>query len=125
MKTTILSKTLIILLLMPGLLLASVDNDKTAKHKKEKIIKKSFKVNGNAQLKVDNSYGNLNIVTWSENRIEIEVTITVEGSNEDKVSKKLNEIDIEFEASSNMVSAETIFNKNKSKSWWNWGSNGS
>lgn len=125
MKTTILSKTLIILLLMPGLLLASVDNDKTAKHKKEKTIKKSFKVNGNAQLKVDNSYGNLNIVTWSENRIEIEVTITVEGSNEDKVSKKFNEIDIEFEASSNMVSAETIFNKNKSKSWWNWGSNGS
>ncbi len=123
MKTTIISKSLIILLLLPTLLLASVDPDKTAKHKKEKTIKKSFNVNSNAELKVDNSYGNLDIVTWNENRIEIEVTIMVEGSNEEKVIKKLDEITVEFDASSNMVSAKTIFNKNKSKSWWNWSGN--
>lgn len=124
MKATILSKALIILLLMPTLILASVNPNDTAKHKKEKTIKKSFNVNSNAELKVDNSYGNLNIVTWNENRIEIEVTITVEGGNEEKVIKKLDEITVDFEANSNRVSAETIFNKNKSKSWWNWGSNG-
>ncbi|WP_250432341.1 hypothetical protein [Hanstruepera flava] len=124
MKTTILSKTLIVLLLMPTLIIASVNPNKVAKHKKEKTITKSFNVNSYAELKVDNSYGNLNIVTWNENRIDIEVTITVEGSNEDKVIKKLDEITVDFDASSNQVYAKTIFNKNKSKSWWNWGSNG-
>jgi hypothetical protein len=127
MKTIIQSKTFILLLLVPTLIFASVDPDKTAKHKKEKTINKSFNVNSNAELKVDNSYGNLDIVTWNENRIDIEVTITVEGSNEEKVDKRLDEITVEFDASSNMVSAKTIFNKNKSKSWWNWsgGSNSS
>jgi hypothetical protein len=109
---------------MPALIFASINPNDTAKHKKEKTIKKSFNVNANAELKVDNSYGNLDIITWSENRIEIEVTITVEGGNEEKVMKKLDEITVDFDSSSNMVSAKTVFNKNKSKSWWNW-SNGS
>ena len=124
MRTTILFKITLILLLMPTLIFASINPNDTAKHKKEKTIKKSFNVNANAELKVDNSYGNLDIITWNENRIEIEVTITVEGGNEEKVMKKLDEITVDFDSSSNMVSAKTIFNKNKSKSWWNW-SNGS
>ena len=123
MKTTILSKTLIILLLVPAFILASVNPDPIGKHTKEKKIKKSFNVNAQAELKVDNSYGNLDIVTWNENRIEIEVTITVDGSNEEGVQKKLDDITVNFEANSNMVSAKTIFNKNKSKSWWNWSGN--
>lgn len=122
MKTTILSKTLFLLLLIPTVILASTNPNSVAKHKKEKTIKKSFNVNANAELKIDNSYGNLDIVTWNENRIEMEITITVEGNNEDKVLKKLDEITVDFESSSNMVSAKTIFNKNKSKSWWNWNS---
>ncbi len=122
MKTTILSKALLLLLLLPTFILASTDPIGIAKHKKEKTIKKSFNVNASAELKVDNSYGNLDIVTWNENRIEIEVTITVEGGNEDNVMKKLDEITVDFESNSNMVSAKTIFNKNKSKSWWNWNS---
>ncbi|PNQ72318.1 hypothetical protein C1T31_12265 [Hanstruepera neustonica] len=122
MKTTILSKTLFLFLLLPAFMLASNNPVGVAKHEKSKTIKKSFNVNANAELKVDNSYGNLDIVTWNENRIEIEVTITVEGGNEEKVLKKLDEITVEFESSSNMVSAKTVFNKNKSKSWWNWNS---
>ena len=122
MKTTILSKTLFLFLLMPVFMLASTTPTHVAKHKREKTIKKSFNVSANAELKIDNSYGNLNIVTWNENRIDIEVTITVEGGNEEKVTKKLDDITVDFESSSSMVSAKTIFNKNKSKSWWNWNS---
>lgn len=125
MKTTILSKTLFLFLLLPTILLASTNPEKVGKHEKTKTIKKSFNVNVNAELKVDNSYGNLDIVTWNENRIDIEVIITVEGDNEEKVMKKLDEITVDFESSSNMVSAKTIFNKNKSKSWWNWNSGNS
>lgn len=122
MRTTIQSRILIFLLLIPFGTFALSNPITEDKHKKEKIIKKSFEVNANAELQVDNSYGNLDIVTWNQNRIEFEITISVEGSNEDKVNKKLDEITVDFESSQNLVAAQTIFNKNKSKSWWNWNS---
>ncbi|MCX7548312.1 hypothetical protein OS188_10150 [Xanthomarina sp. F1114] len=91
------------------------------KHTKEKVIKKSFNVASNATLKIDNSYGNLDIVSWNEDRIEIVVTITTKGNDEEKVQRKLDDIYVDFYGSSNLVSAKTIFNKSRSNSWWSWG----
>ncbi|MBT8273940.1 MAG: hypothetical protein KJO77_09045 [Bacteroidia bacterium] len=122
MKTALLYKICLALLIMPLTLLANDQNWK-GKHTKEKTIHKEFDVNSSATLRVDNSYGNLDITTWNENRIVIDVTITTNGNDEEKVQKKLDDIDVEFSASSNEVSAETIFNKRKSRSWWNWGNN--
>lgn len=56
------------------------------------------------------------MTTWNENRIVIEVHIKTNGNNEEKVQKKLDEIDVDFEVSNAMVAAKTIF----SKSRWNW-----
>lgn len=95
-------------------------NNWKGKYTKNKMINKEFNVNGDATLKIDNSYGNLDIVTWEENRIAIQISITTNGNNEEKVQKKLDEITVSFDASPNMVSAKTIFNKNKSNSWWSW-----
>lgn len=95
----------------------------TGKYTKEKVINKEFAVNSDALLKVSNSYGNLNITSWSENRVLIEVHIKTNGNNEEKVIEKLNEIDVLFEASSSMVSAKTIFDKERSSWGWSWGNN--
>ncbi len=122
MKTILFKYTAIILLVFPVLLLAN--NGKTkGKYTKQKTIKKEYSVNSDALLKVNNSYGNLNITSWNENRILIEVHIKTNGNSEEKVQKKLDEITVDFEASSNMVSARTIFNKGKSNWGWNWGRN--
>jgi hypothetical protein len=91
------------------------------KHTKEKTIKKEYKVSYDAILKIDNSYGNLNISSWDQDRVTIEVHIKTTGDNEDKVQRKLDEITVDFEANSGMVSATTIFNKNKNSWGWNWG----
>lgn len=91
------------------------------KYTKEKTIKKEFEVNANALMSIDNSYGNLNITSWNENRIMIEVRIKTNGNNEDKVQKKLDEISVNFEAGRDMVSAKTIFNQNNNNWNWNWG----
>ena len=91
------------------------------RHTKEKTIKKEYTVNKEALLKINSSYGNINIITYSGNTISIEVKIKTNGNDLDKVEEKLNNISVDFEASSNLVSAKTIFNKNKSNSWWNWG----
>ncbi len=123
MKRAIQYKTLLILFFLPLMMVANNDNGGKGKYKKEKTIKKDFNVNSNAQLKVNNSYGNLDVVTWNENRIEFEITIITSGNDEEKVQKKLDEITVDFDSSMDMVSAKTIFNKNKSKSWWKWNNN--
>ncbi len=120
MNLKIQFKLAFMLLLMPAILLAT--NGIDAKTTKEKNIKKSFDVSANSTLKVKNSYGNLDIVTWNENRIVFDITIKVTGSNTEKVQDKLNEINVEFSNSENIVSAITKFS-NKKKSWWSWNSN--
>jgi hypothetical protein len=74
-------------------------------------------------LKVSNSYGNLSLTSWNENRVVIEVHIKTNGNNEEKVQKKLDDIQVNFEANSSMVSARTVFNKDKGNWGWNWGNN--
>ena len=120
MKKFIPITCIILFLALPMLSHAHVDPLK-GKYTKEKTIKKEFKVNANALMSIDNSYGNLNITSWNENRIMIEVRIKTNGNNEDKVQKKLDEISVNFEAGMDMVSAKTIFNQNNNNWNWNWG----
>ncbi|MCW5517490.1 hypothetical protein [Muriicola sp. Z0-33] len=118
MKTLLFKYTLMLMLTVPGLMMAH-NGELKGKHTKEKTIKKEFNVNSDALLKVSNSYGNLNITSWNENRVVIEVHVKTNGNNEEKVQKKLDNITIDFEASSSMVSAKTNFNNKKSS--WGWG----
>jgi len=122
MKTILFKSPLLLLLVFP-ILLAAHNGKLKGKYTKEKTIKKEFDVNSDALLKVSNSYGNLNITSWNENRVVIEVHIKTNGNNEEKVQKKLDQISVNFDASSSMVNAKTIFNDNKSNWGWNWGNN--
>lgn len=90
---------------------------KDGKHTKEKKIKKEFNVSANSDLTIDNSYGNVDITTWDENRVVIEVTITTNGDDEEKVEEKLNDITVDFQQNSSGVVAKTEFSK-ESRSWW-------
>ncbi|AZJ35503.1 hypothetical protein [Tenacibaculum singaporense] len=112
-----LYKILFLLLFIPTLLVA---NDK--KHEKSKNIRKTFSVNKNATLYINNKYGNVNVATWNENRIEINVKITVKGNDLSNVERKLKAIDVQFESTPSLVEARTIIEKTKS-SWSWWGSN--
>ena len=76
MKTALHYKVFTLLFILPLFVLANNDQNWKGKHTKEKKISKEYNVNSNATLKVDNSYGDLEIVTWNENRIVIDVTIT-------------------------------------------------
>jgi hypothetical protein len=120
MKAALLYKITLAFLLIPMLLVAGNNPVIKGKHTKEKIIKKEFSVDADATLKVDNSYGNIDVITWDENRIVFEITITTNGNDEEKVQEKLDEISVSFNASSSLVSARTIFNNDKSSSWWKW-----
>lgn len=123
MKTQLLYKLLFTFILVPTLVFASNSTSWSGKHTKEKTIKKEFSVSSTATLKVDNSYGNIDIITYEGSIITIEVHIKTNGNDLEKIQDKLNDIDVEFSATSSSVMAKTIFSKMKSKSWWNWGKN--
>jgi hypothetical protein len=77
--------------------------------KKEKKISKLYNVNTDAGIDIDNKYGNIYVTTWDESQIAIDVVITVEGKTEDKVNKRLDAIDIEFDALKALITAKTVF----------------
>ncbi|MBL4905386.1 MAG: hypothetical protein JKZ00_05130 [Flavobacteriaceae bacterium] len=114
-------KIAIIFFLIP---LVSFGNDKTTptKQSKTKTIKKEYSVNSDATVKIKNKYGAIKITTWNKNRVEITVEITVKGNNQDAIEKRLRRIDVEFNATSDMVSARTIIEKSN-RSWSFWGRN--
>jgi len=122
---TILSSILFLVALAPGLPhfdsleseCVKYKTELTGKHTKQKKIKKEFKVSADSNLKINNSYGNVDITTWDENRVIIEVIIKTNGNDEDKVEKRLEEINVAFDQKSDGVSAKTRFSK-EDKSWW-------
>jgi len=114
-----LYKLTIALLFIPLIAFAN-DHDKY-KYEKSKLLKKEYTVNANALLKINNRYGNVDVTSWNGNKVIIEVKITVSGNDEDKVIRRLEMIDVDFEGSSNLVSAKTVIEK-KSSNWsWSWG----
>jgi len=124
---TILSSLLIFAVLAPGLPYFDATkaleshviekNELNGKHTKEKKIQKEFSVSSNSNLSINNSYGNVDISTWDENRVVIEVIIKTNGNDKEEVAKKLEEISVDFEQSGSGVSAKTRFSKEE-KSWW-------
>ena len=117
MKT--MYKILFIIFLIPLTIMAT---EKKGKYTKSKIIKKEFKVTNDATLNITNKYGNVVIATWNENKINIDVTITTNGNDEEKVEKRLAQIDVDFNTTTNYVSAKTMIKKS-SISWNIWGKN--
>lgn len=109
-------KITFLFLLVPLLTSANIDGKKEEKTKK---INKEYTVNADAKVAINNRYGDLNIVTWNKNKVEIEVTITVKGNDLDAIEDRLESIDVEFEASFSYVFAKTILEKDQ-KGWSFW-----
>lgn len=105
-----------ILLAIPTVALAY--NGLKGQYIKEKKIEREFTVNPDARLKIDNSYGNVNIVSWNQNKTVIVVYIKTSGNIEERVQDKLDDIDIDFNGSASFVSATTKFDTGGGRSWW-------
>jgi len=112
---TIYYNIVLAMLMLP--LIGFAGNDLNGRITKQKKINKSFTVSKDALLEISNSYGHVDISTWSENRIEIEVIIKTNGNDEEAVIERLREIDVDFSNSSSHVKAVTRFEK-KNSSWW-------
>lgn len=121
MRTLLYKCCSLTLLLSLSMTVSAHGNGPKGKYTKEKTIKKEFNVNSDALLKVKNSYGNLTITSWDQDKVLVEIYIKTSGNDEEKVTKRLNEIDVDFENSNTLVSARTRFGE-RNKGWgWSWG----
>ena len=93
----------ILLFLIPIL---GIANDNTF-ISKQKNIKKTYIVNSTAGIDIDNKYGNITVSTWDEDKVDLDITIKVTGSNENWVNERLNSIDVNITALKSLVSAVT------------------
>lgn len=105
-------KILILLILIPFL---GFSNDDTF-ISKQKNIKKTYIVNSNAGIDIENKYGNITVSTWNEDKIDLDITIKVSGANENWVNEKINSIDVDITALKSMVTAITKIGNSSLKS---------
>lgn len=108
---------ILILFLLPIFVVANNGKQK-GKYTKEKTYNKEFSVNPDATLKVSNKFGNVDVTSWNENKVKIDVKITVNGNNEDKVKETLDKIKVNFSYTKDLVEAITQMEKKK----WGWNS---
>src|SRR5690606_16196807 len=78
-----------------------------------KVIEKSFNVNANANLSINNKYGNVTLTTWDKTLIEIRVEIKVDGRDNNAVRQRLNAITVNFNATAAGVAAATQIAESK------------
>ena len=83
-----------------------------AKEEFTKKISKSYDVNKDATLVIKNKFGKIHCQNWDQNAISIEVTITLEASNQEKANKYFDKISIAFSGNSEKVTATTSFDDN-------------
>jgi len=104
---------LILFVLLP--FLGFSNNDDTV-ISKQKTIKKTYIVNSNAGIDIENKYGNITVSTWDEDKIDLDITIKVTGGNENWVNERLNSIDVDITALKSLVSAITKLGNSSIKS---------
>jgi len=105
---------LIILFLLPILMLANEID--TGKYSKQKTIRKAYIVNTDAGIDINNSYGNVTVTTWDEEKIELDILIKVSGDKESWVDQRLDDINVDIQALKHLISATTRISKTGSDS---------
>lgn len=105
MKTKHLKSGIILSLFL--LFSTQISYAKKSEVSQSKTITKNFKVSQNQLLSIDNKFGDVNITTWDKKEISVEIKITVGSSNEEKAKKRLDEITVEINESSDKISFKT------------------
>jgi len=94
-------------------------NKPCSKREFSKTINKQFPTTVDGTVKISNRYGKVEIKTWDNNEVKVEVVIKVDANNEDRANDVFDRISIDFNSSRNFVSATTeIASKSGWVPWW-------
>lgn len=84
-------------------------------------IKKEFEISPDGTTSISNKYGKVDVKTWNNNRVRIEVKIVVNTTSEDLAHSVFQRIGVDFKNAPSRVEASTNIEPEK-KSWWGWNS---
>ena len=97
---------------------------------KEKVknYSKSYSVDGNDKLIIDNTYGKVTVNTWAKNEVKVDVQIKAYANEEDDAQKMLDNISITDSKENSVISFKTNIertqNSNGNNFWGTWFSSG-
>ena len=80
-------------------------------YRKTKTETRVFSVDQNAELKIINKYGQVQLIPWDKDSIKINVKIEVRDKKESKAKNALNDIEIEFTSFKSYIESTTSFVK--------------
>lgn len=83
-----------------------------------KTIKRNFPLIANGLTSLDNQYGKVYVKTWDQDKVKMEVKITVRAKSEEEAQEVFDRIKIAFTETRDKVSAETQIESRKSG--WSW-----
>lgn len=85
-----------------------VANSAFGKEVYTKTISKEYNVNADVQLYIENSFGKVHINNWDKNVVQVQITISVDASDEKAAGKVFDKIDFNFSGSASAVIVKTI-----------------
>jgi Putative adhesin len=95
-----------------------------AQENASKRISKSYNVDGNELLKIQNKYGKVHINTNNGTTILVDIEIKATAKSQEKAQKLLDRVEIISSQAGGIISYETSLDTKKESGWWdNWGSN--
>ncbi|WP_345953876.1 hypothetical protein [Mucilaginibacter sp. PAMB04168] len=95
-------------------------DDKTLKEKvqsgelkeKSKAYSKSYSVDANDKLEINNTYGKVTVNTWTKNEIKVDVQMKAYANEEEDAQKMLDKITISDSKENSVVSFKTTIERN-------------
>lgn len=101
----------------------------------EKKYSKTFDVNGNGNVRLENRYGSIVVETWERDQVQIDVRIKVSADDQEDADKTFDRIEINMTGGGNSASATTSIGSSRRSSKgiferifdgdWGWGGNSS
>lgn len=97
---------------------AAVSEEKT------KTYSKTYTIDANDKLQIDNKYGKVTINTWNHNEFKVDIQIKVSSSRDGEAQKYIDGITISDNKDGDVVSFATHFGQYSSQSGWSlWSTN--
>lgn len=116
MKKILIPAFSLALLLSSGLINAQEEKNKNERkryeHVKEKNISKTYPASGN-KLTIENSFGQVKVITWDKNEIKVDVHIETSSNQQDVAQKTFDAINVTDRQQGNEIEFKTTINNNK------------
>lgn len=84
---------------------------------KSKTFSKSYSLDNNDVIQIDNNYGKVNVNTWNKKEVKVDVDIKAYANEDDEAQKLLDQTTINSSKDGNVVAFKTDINQGRN-SWW-------